>query len=162
MRLSTAPCRTHRALAAETRRWAALLLTVVALSTTACRSTRFPDDPPAHPLWQELQEAPDEYYALVRTGVRSRVLGILPEEEMRRLLDQVEAHWPIIDEQTTAGAVANVLRLRGLTPVAERITTTLTANTPNAPPDGVDPRLEAGAVKVGLLEAHEEAQRTEQ
>lgn len=138
-----------------------LLLVAAAQSMSACRSTRFPDDPPDHPLWEELQEAPDEYYALVRTGVRSRVLGILPEDEMRRLLRDAKAAWPAIDAQETAGAIANVLRLRGLAPVADRVSATLAANAGSAPADSVNARLEAGAVKVGLLEAYEEAEHRE-
>ncbi len=147
--------RTARRFDGLPRRAALLALVALMLSPAACRSTRFPDDPAAHPLWEELQAAPYEYYFLVRTGVRSRVLGILPEAEMRRLLDQVRRQWTALDRWERADAILTHLRTHGLEPIAERVEATLEANAANAPPDGADERLEAGAVKVGLLEALE-------
>lgn len=144
-----------------THRLVCCLLALVLLHAAGCRSTRFPETPAEHPLWAELQEASDPYYFLVRTGLRSRVLGIQPEAEMRRLLDAVRAEWPGIDRQPTAAGVAAYLTGRGLTPVALRVTETLDANAAERPAD-FDAALEAAAVKVALLGAYELAESEEE
>ncbi len=142
-------------------RRALLLAALLALSLPACQSTRFPEDPAAHPLWEELQEAPDEYYFLVRTGVRSRVLGLQPEARMHALLRRVRAQWAAIDRQETPEALVDYLYANELAPLARRVEATLEANAGSLPPSGAEPRLAAGALKVGLLEAHQEAQQAQ-
>ncbi len=139
--------------------WRAAVLLFVVVSTADCRSTHFPEDPAAHPLWEELQDAPHEYYFLVRTGVRSRILGILPDEKRRQQLTRIKRRWPSIDRWETTPALLDYLRSHGLSPVAERVEATLTANAPNAPPGGIEEQLEAGAVKIGLLQAYHAARQ---
>lgn len=131
-----------------------MVVLVLAGCTMGCRSTRFPEDPEAHPLYEELQDAPHRYYFLVRTGVRSRLLGILPDKRRQRQLLRIKRQWAAIDRWQTAEALLDYFRTHGLTPTAKRVAATLEANAANAPPGGAREHLEAGAIKIGLLQAY--------
>lgn len=141
------------------KRRAVMVVLVLVVCAAGCRSTRFPEDPEAHPLYEELQAAPHRYYFLVRTGVCSRLLGLLPDEKRRQQLMRIKRRWAAVDRWQTAEALLDYFRAHGLTPTAKRVAVTLEANAPNAPPGGARKRLEAGAIKVGLLQAYYTARR---
>ncbi|MFQ5929503.1 MAG: hypothetical protein ACE5NA_04435 [Nitrospiraceae bacterium] len=132
-----------------------LVLLMMALSSC---TTKFPENPEKHRLFKELQAASHEYYFLVRKGVASRVMGIQPEAQMRELLRALEARWGDVDSLDASDALINYFRANGLAPIAERVEETLSRNEPSRPPD-LDPRLEAGAIKQGLVDAFYEVQR---
>jgi hypothetical protein len=130
------------------------LLLGLTLSAAACRSTHFPDHPQEHRLARELAAAPDPYYKFLANGVFSRLAGLPPEATTKGLLRQLkEQHWKHLEHLTTSQAVVAELRRRGLPQVADTIQTALqalAAQRPAAP----DPKLEAAAVKQGLIEAY--------
>ena len=136
-----------------------LVLLTVALS--ACATvTKFPENPEEHPLLKRLQEWPHPYYFMVERGVFSRLVGLQPEALMRTLLSAVEARWPDISRLQTPDALMTYFRTTGLAPIAERLEVTLASNAANRPSDG-DSRLEAEAIKKGLVAAFYEARQTQ-
>lgn len=128
---------------------AAILLALLA----ACTTTRFPENPEQHRLYGELLAAGHEYYFNVGAGVKSLVLGILPESEARAAAAEIRSRWGDIDPLDTAAEIVAYLDGVGLAEVAGRISETLEANASGRPTDGVDERLEAAAVKQGLIDA---------
>lgn len=128
---------------------AALLLAVLA----GCTTTRFPEDPEDHRVFRELEAAGHEYYFNVRAGVSSRLMGMMPESDARAAMDEIRRRWPDIDRLDRANAITAYANANGLAEVGERIQTTLAQNQANAPPDGIDERLEAAAVKQGIIDA---------
>ncbi len=134
---------------------ATLVLLMLALSSCA---TQFPEEPPAHPITRKIQEAGGPYYFSVQQGVFSRVVAIQPEDLMRALLSAVEAQWGDIDALDTSGALISYFRAHGLAPIAERIDETISKNAQTRPLD-FDHRLEARAIKQGLVNAFYEVKR---
>ncbi len=130
----------------------AVLALLMALGLGACSTTKFPENPEAHRLYEELEAAPDEYYFLIRTGVRSRVLG-LAEDTARAALGAIEARWDEIDPLSTTDALLGYLQTNGPQALAAPIEETLAQNAGSRPDGGADAALEAGAVKQGLIEA---------
>ncbi len=137
-----------------------LALAVLLTFLAGCTTTRFPENPEDHRLFHELQAAGHEYYFNVRAGVASRVLGILPESEARAAIDEIKERWADIDRLEAADDVSEYMNAHGLATVGDRIRETLLQNLPNEPPDGVDGRLEAAAVKQGLIDAAFELEST--
>lgn len=135
-----------------------LFLVLGLVAATGCTSTRFPETPEAHPLFVQVQAA-GPYYANVRAGMKSRVLGLMPEPLMRATLSAVEARWAEIDALAAPDALATYFRQHGLTPVADALDDTLRLNADDAPAGGAAPGLTAAAVKLGLLDAFAEAER---
>lgn len=140
------------------KRRAGLAGLMVLLGLAACSTTKFPENPEAHRLYEELQAAPDEYYFLVRTGVRSRVMG-LDEAAARAALDAVAARWDAVDPLMTTDALLAFLRTNDLAILVPPIEETLAQNAASRPAGGADARLEAAAVKQGLIEAFYEFER---
>ncbi len=132
-------------------------LVFLAMTLSSC-ATQFPEKPPAHPIARKIQEAGGPYYFNVQQGVFSRVVAIQPENLMRALLSAVEARWDDVDSLETSDALVNYFRARGLAPLAERIEETLSKNAQRKPSD-FDHRLEARAIKQGLVEVFYEVQR---
>ena len=128
---------------------AALLLAVLA----GCTTTRFPEDPEDHRLFRELEAAGHEYYFNVRAGVSSRLMGMMPESDARAAVDEIRRRWQDIDQLDSAEEITAYANANGLAEVGERIQATLQQNQANTPPDGVDERLEAAAVKQGMIDA---------
>lgn len=135
-------------------RHAAPLVLAGLVLAAGCTSTKFPENPEAHPLYTQVQAA-GPYYANVRAGVKSRVLGLMPETLLRATLSAVEARWAEIDALDAPEPIAAYLRAHGLAPVAEAVDATLRLNADRAPAPP-DARLAAGAVKLGLLDAFAE------
>lgn len=138
------------------RRRLALAALAAGLLVAGCVQTRFPDNPEAHPLYEEVQAA-GPYYAQVRAGVKSRVLGLMPESLMRATLSAVEARWDDIRKREDPAAIAAYLRAHQLDPAADAIDETLRLNEPAVPAGGADLRLAAAAVTLGLVDAFDEA-----
>lgn len=132
-------------------------LVFLAMALSSC-ATQFPESPQKHRLFEELEKAPHPYYFVVERGVFSRILGIQPETRMRELLSTVKARWGEVGSLDTAGTLISYLRAKGLAPIADRIEETLSKNMQTRPPD-LDRRLEAGAIKQGLVDAFYEVQR---
>lgn len=133
---------------------AALLLLILG----ACTTTRFPENPEDHRLYDALEAAGHEYYFNVRAGVSSRVLGIQPEADAIAAIAQVRQWWPDIDRLDASPEITAYLNAHGLGVVADGIDETLLQNQGNSPPDGIDEGLEAAAVKQGLIDAAVEAE----
>jgi hypothetical protein len=134
-----------------------LLVLTVTLSSCATVTT-FPEHPEEHPLLKEQKQWPHAYYFMVERGVFSRLVGLQPEALMRSLLSAVEARWPAISRLQTPDALMTYFRSVGLTPIAERIEVTLNKNAASRPSD-VDHRLEAAAIKKGLVAAFYEVKQ---
>ena len=137
-----------------------LALAAVSVALSACATTRFPEKPEDHRLYEELVAAGHDYYFNVRNGVASRVLGILPESDARQAIDQIKTQWSEIDVLNDPEQIISFLYAQGLTNVAERIDETLDLNDDDAPPGGVDDRLAAAAIKQGLIDAAFELDNT--
>lgn len=133
------------------------LLTLVMLSLTACTPT-FPGNPQAFPRAREIERVREPYYPLVKKGVASRLLEMQPPEFARALLSGIEARWPQIAPRDNAQALVVYLRSVMLTPIADRILETLDFHRVQRPPH-FDIRLEAEAIKLGLVQAFYEAQK---
>lgn len=130
------------------------LLLGLTLSAAACRSTHFPDHPQKHRLAEALAAAPDPYYKLLANGVFSRLAGRLPETTTKDWLRQIkEQHWNHLEKLPSSQAVVTELRDRGLPQVADTVQTALKALASQRPAT-LDPKLEAAAVKQGLVEAY--------
>lgn len=134
-----------------------LLLVSFLFALFSC-ATRFPDNPEAHRLYKELQQAPHPYYFMIERGIFSRIVGIQPEALMRALLSAVEARWSEIDRLDSSEALITYFRTVDLAPIAERIEETLSKNVENRPPE-VNLFLEAAAIKQGLVVAAYEVKR---
>ncbi len=114
------------------------------------RETVFPDRPETHRLINELREWPDEYYWLVATGVSSRVMG-MPSAEAH--LGRVEEQWPNIENLETAEALITYFHQNDLATIAEAIEKTLLQNNASEPTGESHRRLQADAIKRGLVNA---------
>ena len=138
----------------------AAMLLLIALS--ACTTTRFPDNPEQHRLWGELEAAGDPYYFNVRSGLSSRLLGIMPEEEARSNVAEIRSRWGEIDPLDSAESLMTYLTQNGLSAVTERIQETLRQNEDDEPATGVDEHLQAAALKQGMIDAAHELDATPQ
>lgn len=119
---------------------------------SACATTRFPENPEAHRLFAEL-EAADPYYFNVRAGLATRLLGIMPEENARATMSSIRARWSEIDRIESAPGLTNFFNQANMAAVVERIEATLLQNEPDAPAAGIDARLQAAALKQGMVDA---------
>ena len=114
------------------------------------RETLFPDRPETHRLISELQAWPDEYYWLVATGVSSRLMG-MPSADA--VLGLVEEQWPNIENLETAEALITYFNENNLTAIADAIEKTLSQNSATEPTGEPHRKLQADAIKAGLLDA---------
>lgn len=127
-------------------------LILLALAT-GCASTRFESDPVAHPLEAEFLQAGHPYYTHLRAGIKSSLLGILPEEDARTVVGAIDARWEEIEGIPSVDSLKSYLQARDLHAVVERIDRTLAQVASETPPGGVVPRAQAAALKLGMLEA---------
>ncbi len=144
-----------RAIASEFGRLLLLgCLLLGGLAATSCRSTKFPDHPQEHRLAVELRQAPHPYYRLLANGVFSRTVGLQPPEEAKRMLAEIKTdHWAALATMDAAPAITTYLRGHGLNAVADAIQAAMDALA-NQQPSPLDGKLEAAAVKQGLIQAY--------
>ena len=141
----------------KSRKVGVTAVVVLLVSAAACRSTQFPDNPEAHRLYLELEQAPHPYYFNVRNGVKSHVLGMRAPDGTAAVIAQIREIWSELDALDTTAEILNVLETRGPDGLSERIIEVI--GRAESPPGGADPRLEAGAVKQGLVDAAYEFKR---
>ncbi len=98
-------------------------------------------------------EKAQPYYKTLRTGMFSRAVTMQPESYAWQQLKQVATHWDTLDKIESAQALARFLDAHQMQPLAARVRQAIAAGRTDRPAKA-NPRLEAGAIKQGLLEAY--------
>jgi hypothetical protein len=105
-----------------------------------------------HWLSDALQDTLSLYYLTVQREVVSQIVGTQPTELLHTLRTAVEALWDEVEVLDTPEALIGYFRTVGLALIAERLEVTRANSIPQRPP-AWDSRLEAAAIKQGLVEA---------
>jgi hypothetical protein len=113
---------------------------------------QFPESSETHWLYDVLQDTLHEYYLTVQREVVSQIVGARPAELIRTLRNAVEALWAEVNAIDTPEALIDYFRAVGLASIAEHSEVTQAKSIPQRPP-AWDSRLEAAAIKQGLVEA---------
>jgi hypothetical protein len=113
---------------------------------------QFPESSETHWLYDVVQDTLHLHYLTVQREVVSQIVGAQPAELIRTLLNTVEALWDEVEALDSPEALIGYFRTVGLTPIAERIEVTQARNIQQRPP-AWDRKLEAAAIKRGLVEA---------
>ncbi|MCW8822688.1 MAG: hypothetical protein OQK63_01295 [Ignavibacteriaceae bacterium] len=140
------------------------LTIVVMMLFSSCTETKFVENPSDHKIIKAMEEWPDEYYWLIKSGVSSRILGIREEGEslesafimVDSLMTQVKQKWSEISVIDSSEKLINYLRENKLSPIAEAIQETLTINLEQEPSGEMHYWLQANAIKDGLIGAYNE------
>ena len=98
-------------------------------------------------------EKAQPYYKTLRTGIFSRAVTMQPESYAWEQLQRVAKHWETLDAMTSAEALAAFLATHGMQALAARVRQALVAGRRERPVKA-QAKLEAGAIKQGLLEAY--------
>ncbi|MCK5795958.1 MAG: hypothetical protein KAI47_02165 [Deltaproteobacteria bacterium] len=98
-------------------------------------------------------EKAQPYYKTLRTGIFSRAVTMQPESYAWQQLQRVAKHWETLDVMVSAEALATFLGKNQMQPLAARVRQALQAGRRDRPVKAL-PKLEAGAIKQGLLEAY--------
>jgi hypothetical protein len=112
-------------------------------------STDLPESPP-----QPSVPVASSDYDLLRTGVRSRVLGILPQERMAATACWLTSHQPLLDAAQSVATLQTNLAQASQSELADQVQASLTAS---PPPANADERMVAHALAQGLSDAASEA-----
>ena len=139
-----------------------LTIVILVMAFSTCQETVFPDNPPSHQIIKAMEEWPDEYYWLVKSGVSSRVLGIRSEGEnieiaikkVDSLLTLVKQQWTEITTLDSSEKLILYFQDNNLSPVAEVIERTITINAAQEPTGEWHYWLQAKAIKDGLIDAY--------
>lgn len=107
----------------------------------------------ARTRYSKALEKAQPYYKTLRTGIFSRMVTMQPESYAWQQLQQVAKFWDKLDDIESAEKLAAFLDANKMTPLAVRVRQALTAGKTERPAKA-DPKLEAGAIKQGLLEAY--------
>jgi hypothetical protein len=126
------------------------LLGLVALVTSSCGGV--PKNA-ARTRYSKALEKAQPYYKTLRTGMFSRAVTMQPESYAWQQLQQVAKHWDTLDKIDSAQSLAGFLDKNQMQPLAVRVRQAIAAGRRDRPPKA-DPKLEAGAIKQGLLEAY--------
>lgn len=133
----------------------AALLGLVALLAPGCGGV--PKNAAATRYSKALEKA-QPYYKTLRTGMFSRAVTMQPESYAWQQLQQVAKHWDTLDKLDSAQAIAMFLDKNKMRPLAARVRQAIAAGKPDRPMKA-DPKLEAGAIKQGLLEAYKRLEK---
>lgn len=126
---------------------------MVSFLLAGCSPNRFPRSPERYRHYREVEAAPYDYYSEIRSGITSRVVNMQPNSDARIAAEQVAARWREIDRIDSTDDIVEYLNVHGLSAVGDRIHSTIRRRQPERPPQGINERLEAAAVKQALVDA---------
>src|SRR5262249_32745740 len=112
-------------------------------------STDLPESPP-----QPSVPVASSDNDLLRTGVRTRVLGILPQERMTAAACWVTSHQSLLDATESVATLQTTLTQAGQSELVAQVDASLTAS---PPPANADERAVTRALVQGLSDAASDA-----